>query len=93
MRQISAPDFADNTIYTTAYTEFLGCSFLPDETQCGESYSPDCRNMIADVAGFPEKRPGWRTLHNFDAYIFGIHVYQAGEQKLCLVHAGTKLYA
>lgn len=92
MKHINAPDFADNTVYTTAYTEFLGCSFVPDEIKCGDAYSPDCLNMIPDITGFPEKRPGWRTMYNFDAYIFGIHVYQVGEKKFFLIHAGTKLY-
>ena len=41
MKHINAPDFADNTVYTTAYTEFLGCSFVPDEIKCGDAYSPD----------------------------------------------------
>lgn len=92
MKHIKPPEFNDSTIYTTAYTEFLGCAFVPDETKCGDAYSPDCLNMIPDIAGFPEKRPGWRTLKQFDAYIFGIHVYQAGETKRFLIHSGTDLY-
>lgn len=92
MRHASVPDFTSQSTGTTAYTEFSGCAFLPDESKCGAAYSPDCLNMIPDSAGFPEKRPGWRTLHRFDACIYGIHAYQCGDITSLLVHTGSELY-
>ena len=92
MRQVSRSDFDSAAVYTTAYTSFSGCEFAADESTVHDGYSPDCLNMIPDASGFPEKRPGWRVLHEFSRTIHGIHAFQTGEQTVYLVHNGDQLH-
>ena len=52
-------------VYTKKYEKFRGVDFSCDASMVGDAHSPDAKNLIADAAGFPEKRPGWRTVENF----------------------------
>lgn len=63
-----------------------------DPTQIDKSRSPDAPNLISDSGGFPEKRPGWRVLHNFGARIHGIYHGRLADEDVFLVHAGETLY-
>ena len=79
--------------YHKAYSKFRGVDFSTDPTQVSDSRSPLCQNLISDLAGFPEKRLGWRTLFTIDAPINGMFfaVFESGAEKF-IVHGGTKLY-
>lgn len=80
--------------YHKAYSKFRGVDFSTDPTQVSDSRSPLCQNLISDLAGFPEKRLGWRTLFTIDAPVNGLfHAVLASGAEYFIVHSGTKLYS
>ena len=85
----------DATLRTKLYTAFRGCDFTTDPAEIDDSRSPDALNMIADDAGFPVKRCGWRVMHDFTGRIRSmIFVHFDGVTNPCIViHHGTKLTA
>lgn len=79
-------------IKTTIYSDFKGVDFTTDASLVSKSRSPWATNMIADVGGRPEKRPGWRTLHTLTGKVNGLFEGSFGGAKKRLAHVGTKLY-
>ena len=79
-------------LYQKAYTQFRGVDFSTDPTQVADYRSPYAVNLISDLAGFPEKRPGWETVKTTDARINGIHyaVFKSGTA-MRFIHSGNKL--
>lgn len=90
---VTPKNIQDIKRYHKAYSKFRGVDFSTDPTLVNDSRSPMCQNLISDLAGFPEKRIGWRTLHNLGATIHGLFyaVFASGAGK-CIAHSGTKLY-
>lgn len=87
-------NIADITRYRKAYTKFRGVDFSTDPTQVSDSRSPLCQNLISDLAGFPEKRIGWRTLFTVESPVNGLfHAVLASGAEYFIVHGGTKLYS
>lgn len=82
------------SIKTTIYSDFKGVDFTTDASLVSKSRSPLATNMIADVGGRPEKRPGWRTLQNLSAEgaVNGLFMGTFGGVKKLFAHVGTKLY-
>ena len=85
----------DTPIYSKTYAAFRGCDFTSDKADVDDSRSPDSLNMIADDAGFPEKRVGWRILSTFSGTINGLHYIQFPNMTgpVIIVHHGTNLTA
>ena len=83
---------AGATIRTKKYERFRGVDFSTDPALVDDTRSPWAPNMVADMGGMPEKRPGWRTLKTFDGRVNGLYdaVFDGVTHRL--VHAGTKLY-
>lgn len=81
---------------TKMYGQFRGVDYSTDATNIADERAADMRNMIADEAGFPTKRVGWRELCSAgNGYpVNGIHYmkYQKGAG-VWFLHIGTKLYA
>lgn len=80
--------------YTKTYSAFRGVDFSTDPTQVSDARSPYAVNLVSDLAGFPEKRLGWRTLIELAGMrINGIYyaVLKSGVGRF-FVHAGTNLY-
>lgn len=67
---------------------FLGVDFANAETEVDTRRSPWTPNMVADKAGYPEKRPGYTCLQSYPGPVHGMGFFQGN----MLVHAGTKLY-
>lgn len=87
-------DLNNAKMYVKTYSAFRGCDFTTDPAEIADSRSPDSLNMIADDAGFPQKRVGWRVLANFDGKINGLHyAHFSGTNPAIIVHHGTKLTA
>lgn len=87
-------DLENARTYTKVYGAFRGCDFTTDPAEIADSRSPDSLNMIADDAGFPQKRVGWRVLSQFDGKVNGLHyAHFDGVDPVILVHHGTKLTA
>lgn len=89
---IKLPILDDAKLRAKAYGFFRGCDFTTDPAEIDDSRSPDSLNMIADDAGFPIKRSGWRVLSVFNAKINGLHyAHFAGANASIIVHHGTSL--
>ncbi len=67
---------------------FLGVDFANAETEVDTRRSPWAPNMVADKAGYPEKRPGYTCLQSYPGPVHSMGFFQGN----MLVHAGTKLY-
>ena len=82
------------------YSSFRGVDYSTDATNIDDSRAADMLNLIADEAGFPSKRVGWRVLADLKEIdgnhyqVNGLHYmkFHAGAG-VWLLHVGTKLYA
>ena len=91
--QLTAPkDIPSRTVYTKKYGSFRGVDFSTDATQVSDSRSPWAPNLIADEGLYPEKRPGWQTLHTLTGAVNGLYTLNTGSETVMLAHVGTKLY-
>lgn len=90
---ISVPSFTQPSEGYKVYQQFRGIDLLTDDTQIDDSRSPWAVNLISDAGGYPEKRVGWRTLHQFSdkARINGLWSFVIDGEKQMIVHAGTRL--
>lgn len=88
MKLTTPKNIDDVDLYRKRYDKFRGVDFSTDPTQVSDTRSPLCQNLISDLAGFPEKRTGWRTLFTLTDAINGL--FRFGDVFIC--HAGTKLY-
>ena len=77
------------------YSRFRGVDFSTDATNIDESRASDMLNMIADEAGFPSKRTGWRVLTELaGGKVNGLHYLPMLQgYGYIFAHVGTKLYA
>ena len=76
---------------TTLYDKFKGADFSTDPSQVDESHSPMPLNLIADEGGFPEKRPGWRTVAQTEGRINGIYALTVQDTTYWVIHAGSRI--
>lgn len=79
-------------IRTKKYERFRGVDFTTDPALVDDVRSPWAPNMVADMGGMPEKRPGWRTLRQFEGRINGLFAATFNGVTHLLAHAGTRLY-
>ena len=79
-------------LYTTIYSKFKGVDKASDPTNIDNSRSPYAPNLISDSDGFPEKRPGWRTLHTVESPVNGMFFAMLKTQGYFIIHGGTKIY-
>lgn len=80
------------TIRTTKYEKFRGIDFSTDPALADGTRSPWAPNMISDMGGMPEKRPGWRVLRSMEGAINGLFSAEFNGIRHLLVHAGTNLW-
>ncbi len=78
-------------IRTKRYDRFRGVDFSTDPALVDDTRSPWAPNMVADAGGMPEKRPGWRTLEEFDGRINGLFCAVFDGVTHRLAHAGDTL--
>ena len=92
MVDVTPSKIESTRLYQKVYDQFRGVDFSTDPTQVADYRSPYAVNLISDLAGFPEKRPGWETVKTADARINGIHdaVFKSGAA-MRFIHSGTKL--
>ena len=77
---------------TTIYGRFKGVDFSVDASLVDKDRSPYAPNLIADVGGMPEKRLGWRVLHQIEQPVHGLWYGEINGQKAFIAHGGTKIY-
>lgn len=93
MKQIRYPDITPPARYTTKYDNFRGVDMSTDPTQIDNRRSPWAPNLISDAGGFPEKRPGWRTIAEITGKrINGIWHGLVDGENVEIVHAGDGIY-
>ena len=78
--------------HTTVYGTFKGVDFSIDPSLVDKSRSPYAPNLIADKGGLPEKRIGWRVLHQIEQPVNGLWYGEINGQKSFIAHGGTKIY-
>jgi len=81
------------SIQRTIYSTFRGADFSTDPSLVERYRSPLCTNIIADGGGMPQKRVGWRTLHELSGRVNGIFSAPFNGSTKMLAHVGTKLYS
>lgn len=69
-RRFSVPSAP--AVYTTSYRDFKGVDYRPEEVAVERNRFADCRNIVFDKSGFPEKRLGWRKINKSTAKIYGV---------------------
>lgn len=91
---VTPKKIAATKTYQRTYDKYRGVDFSTDPTQVADFRSPYAENLISDLAGFPEKRAGWRTLLSIvGERINGIHyVVFASGAAVRLIHAKNSLY-
>lgn len=91
---VTPKKIAATKTYQRTYDKYRGVDFSTDPTQVADFRSPYAVNLVSDLAGFPEKRAGWRTLLTIeDESINGIHyVVFASGATARIIHASTNLY-
>ena len=77
---------------TTVYGTFSGVDFSVDASLVSKERSPYAPNLISDVGGMPEKRLGWRVLHQIEQPVHRMWYGEIDGQKAFIAHGGTKLY-
>lgn len=80
------------SIQRTVYAAFRGADFSTDPSLVDRTRSPLCTNIIADGGGMPQKRDGWRVLHELTGKVNGLFTGVFGGTRKNLAHVGTKLY-
>lgn len=83
---------AGKTRYSTAYRKFRGVDMSTDPALIDNTRSPYAPNLISDSGGYPEKRPGWRTVYTMSGRINGMHSLTVDGETHMLIHAGTAMY-
>ncbi len=66
--------------------------FSTDPSLVDDTRSPWAPNLVADMGGMPEKRPGWRSVKTLPGRINALFSAEFGGARHMLAHAGTKLY-
>lgn len=79
-------------IQRTIYSTFRGADFSTDPSLVERYRSPLCTNIVADGGGMPQKRDGWRTVHQLTGKVNGMYYFVSGSTVKKLAHVGTKLY-
>ncbi len=74
------------------YDRFRGVDFSTDPALVDDARSPWAPNMVSDMGGMPEKRPGWRVLHQLEGRINGLYRGTFDDGEHLLVHVGKSLY-
>lgn len=79
-------------IVSRIYSNFRGCDFRGNEVNLVRS--PDCLNVWKDYKETDgvRTRPDMELIESFDAPVYGVFFYEAGNVEMTLVHCDTKLY-
>ena len=73
------------------YDRLKGVDFSTDQSLIDTARSPFALNLVSGPGGYPEKRPGWRTLQQLEGHIYGLHVGMVNGENVYLVHCGDRI--
>lgn len=80
------------TVSAVVYDKLKGVDFSTDPSMIAAERSPYAPNLISGPGGYPEKRPGWRTVQSLGKAIYGMFSGRIGGEDIYLVHSGDKIY-
>lgn len=80
------------TKYARIFDKLRGVDFSTDPQLIDACRSPDAVNLVAGPGGYPEKRPGWRTVRTMAGPIWGMFHGSVGGEEVYLVHAGSGIW-
>ena len=78
--------------YAAVYDKLRGVDFSTDPGMIAQERSPWAPNLVSGPGGYPEKRPGWRTVRTLEGAIYGLYSGRIGGEDVFLVHSGSTIY-
>ena len=78
--------------YAAVYDKLRGVDFSTDPGMIAQERSPWAPNLVSGPGGYPEKRPGWRTVGTMEGAIYGLYSGRIGGEDVFLVHSGSTIY-
>lgn len=78
--------------YAAVYDKLKGVDFSTDPGMIAQERSPWAPNLVSGPGGYPEKRPGWRTVRMMEGAIYGLYSGRIGGEDVFLVHSGSAIY-
>lgn len=78
--------------YAAVYDKLRGVDFSTDPGMIAQERSPWAPNLVSGPGGYPEKRPGWRTVGTLEGAIYGLYSGRIGGEDVFLVHSGSAIY-
>lgn len=78
--------------YAAVYDKLRGVDFSTDPGMIDQERSPWAPNLVSGPGGYPEKRPGWRTVGTLEGAIYGLYSGRIGGEDIFLVHSGSAIY-
>lgn len=78
--------------YAAVYDKLKGVDFSTDPGMIAQERSPWAPNLVSGPGGYPEKRPGWRTVRSLEGAIYGMYSGRIGGEDVFLVHSGSAIY-
>ena len=78
--------------YAAVYDKLKGVDFSTDPGMIAQERSPWAPNLVSGPGGYPEKRPGWRTVRMMEGAIYGMYSGRIGGEDVFLVHSGSVIY-
>lgn len=78
--------------YAAVYDKLKGVDFSTDPGMIAQERSPWAPNLVSGPGGYPEKRPGWRTVGTLEGAIYGLYSGRIGGEDVFLVHSGSAIY-
>lgn len=79
-------------IAAAVYDRLRGVDFSTDPGLIDAARSPFAPNLISGPGGYPEKRPGWRTVARLEGKVWGLHSGRIGGEEIYLAHCGAALW-
>ena len=81
-----------NKTAISLYENLKGVDFSSPESMVDKNRSPYCLNLMPDASGNPVKRPGWKTVYQYDGRVNGLWICTVNGQKYTLCHCGSSIY-
>lgn len=79
-------------IAAVVYDRLKGVDFSTDPGLVAAERSPFAPNLVSGAGGYPEKRPGWRTVKQMEGAVYGMFSARVKGEEVFVVHCGTKMY-
>lgn len=79
-------------VAAAVYDQLKGVDFSTDPGLISADRSPFAPNLMSGPGGYPEKRPGWRTVLQLEGRVWGLHAGRIDGEVVYLAHCGSAIY-